>query len=1104
VQPSPLTTAITPLTGNSTTSATPTFTFSASNTFANALPVNGLYFQFDSWLEPWTPATAGSGGSYSGTAPSLTAGTHILYAYATDGQDATATNTAYASVPLIGSISAYLFTVSAPASTPVVSLTPTLPFPNTTVGTTSSALAATLSNTGTAPLSISSISIAGTNPSDFAVSTGTNACGASLAAGSSCSIYVTFTPALATSYSAMLQVADNASGSPQATTLSGTGTAPVVSLVPSPVPFGNQTIDTTSTPAMVVVLMNTGNATLTGISISVTGTNASAFGLNSSACGATLTAGSSCNISLNFTPTTTGANSASLSVSDNASNSPQSVSLTGTGLAANVVAPSPLVFNPAPVGISLASAQTLTATFQVNGYAAGFTPTAKLHYGLSYSIGAVNCSGAAGSETCSVPVTFQPQYPGAHKDALLLMNGTTVLSTVLVGGVGQAPFALVQPGVVTSPILSGSTYFYQSAVGEDGTAFVVSSISNAIYSVTKAGVVTQLPIAGLSSPHGIAVDGAGTLYIAQNTYSKQIITYTAAGVQGAITVVPPAPYIPCSNSNGGTLEYLYAVAVDQTGNLFALELLCNQIFKLSPSGVYTTTTISPVMTQPSTMTVDSADNVFIGGYAINELTALGVQTQINTVGSGDGLGVDAADSLYATRYTGTSGVAELPATGYGTFEAALDLGSSPLGASVGPDGTVYVGNYTNLDKVDRSQGLIAFGEQFQTLGTASPQQIVTIYNGGNQTLTISNIAISGSPFSIQAAATGTNCTNGSTVAPGALCQIAVVMTPVHAGVFNGSITVTSNSLNASSTTQTIALTAFTYGVYVTPSPTSLTFPNQIVSTTSAAQTITLTNNGDLYTASFGTPSSASSVYSVGLGTCTTALAVGASCNLSITFTPALAQSYNNVTVTVPYSSSGGGTAPAPVTFTLNGTGISAAAPQAVLSPNPLAFPGTIVGASTALPITLSNPGTAALTITSISVTGTNASSFGQSNNCGASLAAGSTCTVTVTFTPASAAAFTAAISVADNASGSPHTAALTGTGIKFVSNVGTALAAQAVGVFFTTAGTLNSAKPCASARSACRSPLAGTGRRPPPAPPIQSTMDAPGAGSVGHSSHPGA
>jgi hypothetical protein len=79
-------------------------------------------------------------------------------------------------------------------------------------------------------------------------------------------------------------------------------------------------------------------------------------------------------------------------------------------------------------------------------------------------------------------------------------------------------------------------------------------------------------------------------------------------------------------------------------------------------------------------------------------------------------------------------------------------------------------------------------------------------------------------------------------------------------------------------------------------------------------------------------------------------------------------------------------------------------------------------------MTLSNPGNTALTITGISVTGTNASSFGETNNCGASLAAGATCTITVTFTPTTAATLTAAISVADNAAGSPQSAVITGPG----------------------------------------------------------------------------
>jgi hypothetical protein len=809
--------------------------------------------------------------------------------------------------------------------------------------------------------------------------------------------------------------ATNSVGTAYGADLAFTTAAPTVSLAPSPIPFGNQTIGTTSSPSKVVTLTSTGNATLTGISISVIGTNANAFGV-SSTCAATLTAGSSCNISLNFTPTVTGANSASLSVSDNATGSPQTVPLSGAGLPANVVAPAPLVFNPAAVGISSASAQTLTATFQMNGFVAGFTPTAALHYSLSYSVGMVNCSGVAGNETCSVPVTFQPQYPGGRRDALFLTSGTARLATLLIYGIGQAPFAMVQPGVVTNPILNNANYLYTSIVDENGTAYVLGDNSNTIYTVTKAGVVGTLPVTGLNSPRGIGIDGAGVIYIADQTAHGPTKTYdTVQGVQG--TVAFPS-----------TAFYVQGLAVGNTGNLYETDFTNVYTVPIVGPGTAATTVITPANTQASNLIVDSNENIFVGGSQINEITSGGVQTQINTVGAGQGLGVDAADTLYATRYTG-GGVAELPASGYGTALASLDTGAGPLGSSVGPDGTVYVGNYNNLDKVDRSQGLIAFGEQYQAFGTPSPQQIVTMYNGGNQTLTISNISISGSPFSIQMA-TGTNCTNGSTVAPGALCQIAVVMTPVHAGVFNGSVTVTSNSLNGSSTTQTIALTAFTYGIYVTETPNPLNFPSQTVNTTSATQTVTLTNNGDLYSAGInGGFASTSPAFTVTSGTCTSNLIVGASCQLNVTFTPTLAQSYS-ATISFSEASSGGG-ANQPVSFTVTGTGTPAAAPQATLSPNPRAFPNTLVGtAATALPITLSNPGNAALTITSISVTGTNASSFGQTNNCGGSLAAGGTCTISVTFTPAVTGSLSAAISVAGNATGSPQSAVITGTGTK--------------------------------------------------------------------------
>jgi hypothetical protein len=118
------------------------------------------------------------------------------------------------------------------------------------------------------------------------------------------------------------------------------------------------------------------------------------------------------------------------------------------------------------------------------------------------------------------------------------------------------------------------------------------------------------------------------------------------------------------------------------------------------------------------------------------------------------------------------------------------------------------------------------------------------------------------------------------------------------------------------------------------------------------------------------------------------------------------------------------------TVLLNGTGLGAGTPQAVLSPVSLPFGSVTTGTtSTAQTVTLSNPGSAALTITSISITGANAAQFAQTSTCGATLAAGANCVISITFTPSAVASYSAAISVADNATGSPRSVPLTGAGV---------------------------------------------------------------------------
>jgi hypothetical protein len=218
---------------------------------------------------------------------------------------------------------------AAAAAAAVVSLSPTsLAFGSQPVGTPSTAQTLTLSNTGNAALSITSLALTGSNASDFAQ---TNTCGSSVAAGSNCTISVTFKPSASGSRTASVGITDNASGSPQTVSLSGTGTgtAALVSLSPTSLAFGNQAVDMTST-AQTVTLSNTGNAALSITSLALTGTNASDFD-ESDTCGSSLAAGANCTIAVMFTPSVTGTEAASVSISDNASGSPQTVSLSGAG-----------------------------------------------------------------------------------------------------------------------------------------------------------------------------------------------------------------------------------------------------------------------------------------------------------------------------------------------------------------------------------------------------------------------------------------------------------------------------------------------------------------------------------------------------------------------------------------------------------------------------------------------------------------------------------------------------------------------------------------------------------------------------------------------------
>ena len=253
----------------------------------------------------------------------------------------------------------------------------------------------TLSNPSGLALTISSIAVTGTNATDFSQ---TNTCGTGLAAGASCTITVTFKPTQTGPRTASVTITDNAAGSPQTIGLSGTGLAsgPNATRSPTSLTFATQFVGTSSS-AQSVTLTNYGTTALSITSIAASGDFS-----QTNTCGSSLAAEASCTISVTFKPTQRGTRTGTLSITDNAAGSPQTVSLTGTGTVVE--------FNPASLNfgsLGIGGSKTLTTTLSNTGSTtlsiSSITITGSTTFSQTNTCGT---SVAAGG-SCTISVTFR-------------------------------------------------------------------------------------------------------------------------------------------------------------------------------------------------------------------------------------------------------------------------------------------------------------------------------------------------------------------------------------------------------------------------------------------------------------------------------------------------------------------------------------------------------------------------------------------------------------------------------------------------------------------------------------------------------------------------
>jgi len=259
-------------------------------------------------------------------------------------------------------------------------------------------------------------------------------------------------------------------------------------------------------------------------------------------------------------------------------------------------------------------------------------------------------------------------------------------------------------------------------------------------------------------------------------------------------------------------------------------------------------------------------------------------------------------------------------------------------------------------------------------------------------------------------------TCGSIVAAGGECTISVDFKPTQMGARTASITMT---VNTSSSPESVALsgTGIIIGLYVTLSPTSLSFTTQVVGTTSAAQSVTLTNLG---TAAVSITSITFTGADPGdfaqTNTCGGTVGPGGNSTISVTFTPT---GINGRAASLPITDNAPG---GQQTISLIGVGT-----EVELNPASLSFvvpPPQSASRST----TLTNVGSTTLSITGVTLQGPGV--FHLTNTCGSSVAAGASCTITVTFKPPARGPYSGNVYIYDNGGGSPQHVPLYGVGCR--------------------------------------------------------------------------
>jgi hypothetical protein len=323
-------------------------------------------------------------------------------------------------------------------------------------------------------------------------------------------------------------------------------------------------------------------------------------------------------------------------------------------------------------------------------------------------------------------------------------------------------------------------------------------------------------------------------------------------------------------------------------------------------------------------------------------------------------------------------------------------------------------------------GTAAFGGV--TVGATSPANSFTYTNTGIGPITVSTVTLSSTTDFAIVSDSCIVAGTGITLAPNGTCLIGVTFMPTSAGAHTATLVVNDAAGGAAASSVTLNGNGQSFTATLTG---TTAFGNKQVATTSAARTFTYTNTGNTATTVSSVALSSTADFAISANTCTALLAPNATCSIGVTFTPSSAIALT-ATLTVTNAAN------VAASVSLTGTGV---VPSASLT-GTAAFGNQQLGTtSTVHAFTFTNTGTATVygpfSVTTASVSGTNAADFViGTNNC-TTLQLNGTCTVNVTFKPSAPGTRTAILTLTGT-SGSASTSltsSLSGTGVQAVVSV---------------------------------------------------------------------